>query len=94
MKNRSRLDISAKILDVAQAGAVKTRIMYESFLSFPQLRDYLELLQHQGALDYVESEGKYYTTKRGMDFLRGYKEIGQLISPKKIRMTELMTPRQ
>jgi hypothetical protein len=42
----------------------------------------------------VESEGKYYTTKRGMDFLRGYKEIGQLISPKKIRMTELMTPRQ
>lgn len=89
MKNRSRLDISAKILEVAQVGAIKTRIMYDSFLSFPQLSEYLEFLEQQGALDYVESERKYYTTKRGMDFLRGYREIGQLISPKKIRTVSL-----
>jgi predicted transcriptional regulator len=91
MKNRSRLDISAKILEVAQVGAIKTRIMYDSFLSFPQLSEYLEFLEQQGALDYVESERKYYTTKRGMDFLRGYKEPGQLLSPMKIRAAKVGT---
>lgn len=82
MKNRSRLEIAAKILDVAQFGAIKTRIMYDCFLSFPQLRDYLELLEENGALDYVRDERKYYTTKVGMSFLRGYKEIGQFITPR------------
>jgi predicted transcriptional regulator len=91
MKNRSRLDIAAKILEIAQVGAIKTRIMYDSFLSFPQLKDYLELLQEKGALNYVEDERKYYTTKKGMKFLRGYKEIRQLVSPKKMGAVSVRT---
>jgi predicted transcriptional regulator len=91
MKNRSRLEIAAKILDVAQSGSIKTRIMYDCFLSFPQLREYLELLEGNGALDYVEEERKYYTTKLGLRFLRAYKEMGLLITPRNQRMGLLST---
>jgi predicted transcriptional regulator len=94
MKNRSRLEIAAKILDVAQFGAIKTRIMYDSFLSFPQLRDYLELLEENGALKYVDEERKYYTTRMGLSFLMAYKEIGQLISPRNKRTDSLTTQKQ
>jgi predicted transcriptional regulator len=31
MKYRSRMDIAAAILDVAQGGALKTKIMYTAF---------------------------------------------------------------
>lgn len=91
MKNRSRLEIAAKILDVAQSGSIKTRIMYDCFLSFPQLREYLELLEENGALNYVEEEKRYYTTKLGMKFLRAYKEIGQLITPRNKRVGSFST---
>ncbi|AIF84374.1 putative transcriptional regulator [Candidatus Nitrososphaera evergladensis SR1] len=86
MKNRSRLDIAATILDIAQDGAIKTRIMYEAFLSFPQVKEYLGLLQANGALEYAPDENKYYTTPRGRSFLLGYKEIGRLLSPKSSRL--------
>jgi predicted transcriptional regulator len=41
---RSREDIVAAILDIAKHGAIKTRIMYRAFLSYPQLKEYLGML--------------------------------------------------
>ena len=35
MKYRSRMDIASEILEIAEGGALKTRIMYSAFLSFP-----------------------------------------------------------
>ena len=43
MKNRSRTEIVAMILDSANGGATKTKIMYSAFLSFDQLTEYLSL---------------------------------------------------
>jgi predicted transcriptional regulator len=82
MKNRSRLDIAAKILDVAEGGALRTRIMYEAYLSLPQLREYLAILQEGGGLEYVRKEKKFYTTVKGKSFVLGYKELGHLLLPK------------
>lgn len=81
MKYRSRMDIAADVLEVAQGGAIKTRIMYKAFLSFPQLKEYLELLQGGGLLDYVAEEKEYYTTEKGRQFLKMYKDVGQMIFP-------------
>jgi predicted transcriptional regulator len=75
------MDIAAAILEIAQGGAIKTRIMYKAFLSFPQLKEYLELLQDGGLLNYVAEEKEYYTTEKGRQFLKMYKDVGQMIFP-------------
>jgi predicted transcriptional regulator len=75
------MDIAADILEIAQGGAIKTRIMYRAFLSFPQLKEYLELLTDQGLLEHVKEEKVYSTTEKGRRFLKMYKEIGQTILP-------------
>jgi predicted transcriptional regulator len=40
MKYRSRTDIVAMILDAANGGATKTKIMYKAYLSYAQLEEY------------------------------------------------------
>jgi predicted transcriptional regulator len=43
MKYRSRSDIFGLLLDAANGGgATKTKLMYKAYLSFNQLREYLE----------------------------------------------------
>lgn len=76
------MDIIADMLQVAQNGAIKTKIMYSGFLSFPQLKEYLELLAYSGLLDYSEEKKKYHTTEKGRHFLRIYNEVGRTIAPK------------
>lgn len=85
MKYRSRTDITALILDAANGGATKTRIMYKAFLSFAQMREYLSLLLEKGLLDYVEGGGIYKTTEKGLRMLQIYNQINEeLIIPHNI----------
>ncbi len=41
MKYRSRTEITVLILEAANGGATKTKIMYKSFLSYAQLKEVL-----------------------------------------------------
>jgi predicted transcriptional regulator len=75
MKYRSRLDIVADILRVASAGALKTKIMFVAYLSFDQLKEYLELLMKRGLLDYDTKKKEYKTTDKGHDFLTKYGKV-------------------
>jgi len=52
MKYRSRSDISQMILESANGGSTKTKIMYKAYLSFAQLKEYLTVLQENGLLEY------------------------------------------
>lgn len=81
MKYRSRTDIVATILDAANGGATKTKIMYKAYLSYAQLKEYLGLLVENALLDYLEGELKYKTTEKGMKFLKTYEQIGDMVSP-------------
>ena len=47
MKYRSRTDIAAAILEIALDGSIKTKITYRAFLSFPQLKEYLSVLEER-----------------------------------------------
>jgi predicted transcriptional regulator len=81
VKYRSRTDIAAAMLEIALDGAIKTRIMYKAFLSFPQLKEYLAVLEEKGLLDYISTDHEYRTTDKGRHFLKMYKDVGQMIFP-------------
>ena len=78
MKNRSRTEIAGSILDSANGGATKTKIMYKSFLSYAQLKEYLFVLIENNLIEGLEGTQTYKTTEKGLNFLKMYNEIGEL----------------
>ena len=54
MKYRSRREIVRLILKAANAGdgINRTKLMYKSYLSFNQLKEYLGILHENGLIDY------------------------------------------
>jgi predicted transcriptional regulator len=83
------MDIAAAILEIAKDGAIKTRIMYSAFLSFPQLKEYLELLTDQGMVEYDAKERIYSTTDKGRRFLKMYAEVDNMV-PKENMLTKVL----
>ena len=79
MKYRSRTEIVAMILEVTNGGATKTKIMYEAFLSYAQLREYLSVLIENNLLEVLEGSQTYKTTEKGLNFLKMHNEIGELL---------------
>lgn len=66
-KHRDRLRIIAAILDAAQLGACKTRIMLKANLNFKLLEKYLTEAMRLG---FVQVDGQTYSlTEQGRDFL-------------------------
>jgi predicted transcriptional regulator len=80
MKYRSRTDIIAMILQTATQGATKTRIMYGAYLSYAQVKEYLAFLQEKGLIAYEQGTSLYKLTESGMDLLRTYEGISDMIS--------------
>jgi predicted transcriptional regulator len=79
MKYRSRTEIVSMILDAANGGATKTRIMYKAFLSYAQLREYLSILIENNLIEYLEGVQAYKTTEKGLNLLKMHNEIGELL---------------
>jgi predicted transcriptional regulator len=79
MKNRSRTEIVSSILDAANGGATKTKIMYKSFLSYAQLKEYLSVLIENNLIESLEGTQTYKTTEKGLNFLKMHNEIGELL---------------
>ena len=79
MKYRSRTEIVSSILDAANGGTTKTKIMYKAFLSYSQLREYLSVLIENNLLEYLEGTYKFRTTEKGLSFLKMNNEIGELL---------------
>jgi predicted transcriptional regulator len=67
------------ILEAANGGATKTKIMYKAFLSYAQLREYLSVLIENTLLEYLEGSQTYKTTEKGLNFLKMHNEIGELL---------------
>lgn len=75
MKYRSRSDIIGLILEAANGGATKTKIMYKAFLSFAQLREYLSMLSEKGLIEYQDGTQRYRTTEKGVRLLHIYNQM-------------------
>jgi len=79
MKYRSRTEIVSMILEAANGGATKTRIMYKAFLSYAQLKEYLSVLIENNLIEYLEGIQTYKTTEKGFNLLKMHNEIGELL---------------
>lgn len=79
MKYRSRTEIVAMILEAANGGATKTKIMYKAFLSYAQLKEYLSVLIENDLIEYMEGS-VYKTTQKGLIFLKMNSEIEELLA--------------
>ena len=82
MKYRSRTEIVSNILDATNGGATKTKIMYEAFLSYGQLKEYLSVLIDNNLLEYSNGTQTFKTTEKGLNCLKMYREIGELLQQK------------
>lgn len=71
----------AQILEAANGGVTKTRIMYVAYLSYAQLKEYLSILVENRLIEYEEGEHKYKTTVKGMQFLRTFNQMDKLAGP-------------
>ena len=74
------------ILDAANGGATKTKIMYTAFLSYNQLKEYFSILIENNLIEYLDGTRTFKTTEKGLNFLKMHNEIGELYSkiPSKI----------
>ena len=79
MGNRSRTEIVAMILDAANGGETKTKIMYFAFLSYNQVKEYLSILIENNLIEYLEGTNKFKTTEKGLNYLKMHTEIGELL---------------
>jgi predicted transcriptional regulator len=79
MGNRSRTERVGSILDAANGGISKTKIMYTAFLSYSQLNEYLSILIENNLLEYLDGTHKFKTTDKGLFFLKMHSEIGELL---------------
>ena len=80
MKYRSRTDIIAMILQAAMNGATKTRIMYGAYLSYAQVKEYLNFMTEKDLIRYEEGSQLYKLTQKGVQLLHVYEDIGDMIS--------------
>ena len=79
MGNRSRTEIVGNILDAANGGTTKTKIMYIAFLSYGQLNEYLSILIENDLIEYLNGAHKFKTTEKGLNYLKIYNKIGELL---------------
>lgn len=79
-KRRGREEIMYEILSAAIEPATRTRLIYASFLSNTELRQYITLLQEHRMLE-VDSitKTRFKVTEEGIKFLRLYENIVRLM---------------
>jgi predicted transcriptional regulator len=82
MKYRSRNDIISEILDAANGGGgglTKTKIMYQTFLSYAQMKEYLTELTESGLLNYDVDTRQFKTTEKGLRLLDTYNQMSDVM---------------
>ena len=81
MKNRSRLEIIAMILEtIGDSGAIQAKIMYKVYLSFLQMKEYLSQIMQHGLITYDDRAQIYKITDKGRRFLALYKQMTESIT--------------
>jgi predicted transcriptional regulator len=94
--HRSRMEITANILEIARDGSRKTRIMYLANLSFDLLQKYIDLLVNHGLLEIRNEPAKtYFATEKGHQFLNDFNELqkyAEIAASKKTALDKSLAP--
>jgi predicted transcriptional regulator len=75
MIHRDKTDIIAQILRAANGGSTKTKMMYNTFLSYDRLKNYVSILIMNDLLRLDYEQFEYRTTEKGIKFLNVYEQI-------------------
>ena len=67
------------ILEAANGGVSKTKIMYIAFLSYGQLKEYLSIWIENNLIEYLNGVNKFKTTEKGLNFLKMHNQIEELL---------------
>ena len=79
--HRGHLQIFVEILNSCQKPQVKTRVMYQTNISYKMLQKCLPQLLGFELLEVHHSVERYATTKKGYEFLSKWKELQELLQP-------------
>ena len=79
MAKRTNLEITAEILSFCRKPRIKTRVMYNTNLSWQMLQKYLSQLRSLGLLEVHHSVTKYATTRKGVKFVEKWRELVVLL---------------
>ena len=60
-------------------GATKTKIMYQAFLSYAQLKEYLTERTETGLLNYDVDSRQFKTTEKGQQYLDTFNQISDVM---------------
>ena len=80
----------AAMLEVAKGGTTKTKIMYSAFLSYSQLKDYLDILIENNLIENIEGTQTYRTTEKGLNYLKMNNQIGELLQTTTMKNDQLV----
>ena len=75
-KRRGNLQLIAEILENAKVGSTKTNIMCKVGMNYPQLIEYLEILSANSLIE--SDEGVYWTTSKGLAFIKKFNALNLL----------------
>ncbi|MCW4051716.1 MAG: hypothetical protein NWE78_00730, partial [Candidatus Bathyarchaeota archaeon] len=75
MTRRTRLAIVAEILRFCRKPQLKTRVMYNSNMSWKLSQEYLSALESKGLLQIHHSPIKYVTTQKGLRFVEKWSQL-------------------
>ena len=76
---RTSKEIISMILDAANGGTTKTKIMYKAMLSYNQLKEYLSVLIENNLIEYRDGTKISRTTEKGLNLLKIYNEMTELL---------------
>ncbi|MGH9925929.1 MAG: winged helix-turn-helix domain-containing protein [Nitrososphaera sp.] len=80
MTYRSRNDIISEILKAANGGdATRSKIMYQAFLNYNQMKDYLMVLTQTDLLSHDLNTRTFKTTEKGLRFLEAYNRMDSMM---------------
>jgi predicted transcriptional regulator len=85
MLYRGRAQLVAAILEVVNGRSLNgTQIMYRSFLSYAQMKQYVSILISAGLIKTYQEEGNlirrtYRITDKGLRFLQLHNQLGELL---------------
>jgi predicted transcriptional regulator len=85
MTYRSRNDIISEILKAANGGdATRSKIMYQAFLNYNQMKDYLMVLTQNDLLSHDLNTRTFRTTEKGLRFLEAYNRMDSMMKAQQV----------
>ena len=72
-------------IDTASKETTKIKIMYNAYLSYNQLKEYLSILIENNLIEYLDGTRTFKTTEKGLNLLKMHREMAELL-----HITEVM----